>query len=263
MITRSGVDPLFLHVWLKVHKFENDQLDLRTKKIRTSVTYHIENEVVLDQLESDFQDFKAKNCSVETYFDIDILFFKENSQHNYKPVKRTPMTRRVVVLGKNRSGKFTYTNLIDFKSDYPIEMSIKSILSIYDIHEPVCVIPNHQFNLNSLEEKYKVCVELYKKRGNMCQLDYNLPGIKHPGWEPNHRIRIGVDHLDIPYLPKFYWIPSDQLISTELFCTKMPGKCGYSTFHLGHFKSHEIACTDETKVESQQVIVAHKKRVFI
>ena len=253
MITHSSVDPLFLHVWLKVHKFQDDQLDLRTQKIRNGITSHIKNETVLSVLEYDFGDFKSKNCSVETYFDVDILFFKENGHLSYHPVRRTVMTRRVVIICKNRSGKFINKSLIDLKSDQPIEMSIKSILSIYDIHESVDIIPNHQFNVISTEEKYHVCIELYKKCGNMCQLDYNLPGIRHPQWEPKHRIRIAVDNLDIPFLPRFFWIPSDQLISKEYFCTKLPGKCGYSTFKIGNLKAHEKNCSDETEIEAKQV----------
>ena len=257
MINHSSIDPLFLNVWLKVHKFENDQLDLKTKRSRNSVTYHIGNEIVLNELETNFQDFKSRNCSEETFFDIDILFFKENSRNLFNPVKRTRMTRPVVIICKNRSGKIIDKDLSDLKSDFPIEMSIKSIFSIYGINEPVEFIPNYQFNMNDLEEKYRIVVELYKKVGNMCQLDYDLPGIRYPSWEPKHRIRIAVDNLDIPHLPRFYWIPSDQLISKEYFCTKMPGICGYSTHKLDHLQRHEETCSDETKIESKQVISFH------
>ena len=254
MITHPSVDSLFLHTWIKVHQFQNDQLDLRAQKVRTNVTYKITNETVLSLLETDFRDFKSKKCSVERYFDIDILFFKENGQQIYKPVKRTMMTRNVIIITKNKKNKFTNINLNDLKSDSPIEMSIKSVFSIYRIYEPIELMPNYQFNMNTVEEKYKICVELYKKNGNMCQLDYDLPGIRYPSWEPKHRIRIAVDNLDIPHLPRFYWVPSDQLISKEYFCTKMPGICGYSTLKLDHLQRHEETCSDETKIESKQVI---------
>ena len=254
MITHSGIDPLFLNVWLKVHRFENDQLDLKTKRCKNSVTYQITNETVLSLLETNFNDFKSQNCSVETYFNIDILFFKENARNLFYAVKRTPMIRPVILICENRSGKIIDKNLSDLKSEFPLEMSIKSIFSIYGIHEPVPLIPNYQFNLNDLEEKYEILVELYKKNGNMCQLDYDLPGIRNPSWEPKHRIRIAVDNLDIPHLPRFYWIPSDQLISTEYFCTRMPGICGYSTLKLDHLQRHEETCSDETTIESKQVI---------
>ena len=254
MITHSGIDPLFLNVWLKVHRFEKDQLNLRTIKSRNSVTFNIGNETVVKLLENDFQDFTSQKCSVETYFDIDILFFKENPRKMFNPIKRTPMTRSVIIICKNRSGKIIDKNLSDLKSEFPLEMSLKSIFSIFGIHEPVPLIPNYQFNLNDLEEKYEILVELYKKVGNMCQLDYDLPGIRYPSWEPNHRIRIAVDNLDIPHLPRFYWIPSDQLVSREYFCTRMPGICGYSTLHIGHLQRHEETCSDETTIESKQVI---------
>ena len=254
MITHPSIDSLFLHVWLKVHQFQNDQLDLRTKKSKNSVTYQITNETVLSLLETEFQDFQSKKCSVETYFDIDILFFKQNGQLLYKPVKRTMMTRNVIIICKTKAGKIIDKDLSDLKADSPIEMSIKSIFSIFRIYEPVELMPNYQFNMNCIEDKYKICVELYKKVGNMCQLDYDLPGIRCPSWEPKHRIRIAVDNLDIPHLPRFYWILSDQLISKEYFCTKMPGICGYSTHHIGNLQRHEETCSDETKIESKQVI---------
>ena len=262
MITHSGVDPLFLHVWLKVHKFQDDQLDLSTKKIKNSVTFHIQNETVLSLLESDFRDFQSQNCSVETFFDIDILFFKENGKQTYFPVRRTKMTRRVIIICKTKADKFINKSLVDLKSEYPIEMSLKSIMSIYDIHESVEIVPNHQFNVISIEEKYHVCIELYKKNGNMCQLDYALPGIRHPQWEPKHRIRIAVDNLDIPYLPRFFWVPSDQLISKEYFCTKLPGKCGYSTLILAKLQRHEKNCSDETEIEAKQVFSDFASTLF-
>ena len=253
MITHSTVDPLFLHVWLKVHKFQDNQLDLRTKKVRTNVTYEINNETVLDLLETDFRDFESKNCSIETFFDVDILFFKENGRQNYYPVRRTVMHRRVVIICKNKKGKFVDKSLDDLNSEYPIEMSIKSIFSIYGINEAIEIIPNHQFNAHDFEDRHKVCIDLYKKNGNMCQLDYDMTGIRHPSWKPKHRIRIAVDNLDIPYLPRFYLVPSDQLISKEYFCTKLPGKCGYSTFKIGNLKQHEKNCSDQTEIESKQV----------
>ena len=164
------------------------------------------------------------------------------------------MTRNVIIITKNKKNKFTNINFNDLKSDSPIEMSIKSIFSIFEIFEQIELMPNYQFNMNRMEEKYQVIVELYKKVGNMCQLDYDLPGVRYPSWEPKHRIRIAVDNLDIPHLPRFYWIPSDQLISKEYFCTKMPGICGYSTLKLDHLQRHEETCSDDTKIESKQVV---------
>ena len=68
MINHSSVDSLFLNVWLKVHKFQNDQLDLRTKKSKNSVTYQITNETVLSLLETEFQDFQSKKMFSRNIF---------------------------------------------------------------------------------------------------------------------------------------------------------------------------------------------------
>ena len=53
---------------------------------------------------------------------------------------------------------------------------------------------------------------------------------------------------------KFYWIPCNSLIANEMICTKMPGKCQYSTTHLPNLKRHEETCSEETRIESKQVI---------
>ena len=87
----------------------------------------------------------------------------------------------------------------------------------------------------------------------MCQKHYDIPGNRDPKWSPNYRIKIGIDNLEIPYLPKYFWLPCDSLISKENFCTKLPLKCGYSTDRIEHLKRHEATCSDETTIESKQV----------
>ena len=252
MKIESEVEQLFLHSWLKVHKFEVEQLDLRSKKKRNDVVNEIGCPIIESQLKSDYEDFKKSGKTVENYFDVDILFCKQNGQNNFCAINREPLNRNVIILFRTKKDKFDFANH-PIITKAPIEMSLKSILSIYGISETVKILPLQEINVRDLEDKYQICLDLYRKVGNMGQLHYDFPGFREPTWTPKHRIKIAIDHMEIPYLPKFYWIPCDQLITTEHFCTKMPGKCGYSTFKLCHLERHEKTCSDETKIVSKQV----------
>jgi len=252
MKIESEVEQLFLHSWLKVHKLEVEQLDLRSKKNRTRVVHEISCPIIVSQLISDYEDFKKSGKTVENYFDVDILFCKQNGKNTFSAVKREPPKRSMIILFRTKNNEFDFADH-PITTKEPIEMSLKSILSIYGISETVKILPLQQINVRDLEDKYKICLDLYRKVGNMGQLHYDFPGFREPSWTPKHRIKIAIDHMEIPYLPKFYWIPCDQLITTEHFCTKMPGKCGYSTFELYNLERHEKTCSDETKIVSKQV----------
>ena len=254
MIIKSEIDQLFLHAWLKVHKFEVDQLDLRSIKSRNHIVYEITNSLVNTLLLNDYSDFQKSEKSVEDYFNVDILICKKNGRDTFGIKNTKPLTRRIIILFKTKNNKFDFESH-PIVSKTPIEMSVESILSIYGIFEKVEILPFMEFNASDLEDRHQVCLDLYRKVGDVCQLHYDLPGFRHPTWTPKHRIKIAVDHTEIPYLPKFYWIPCDNLISTEYFCTKMPRKCGYSTFHLGNLEKHEKVCSDQTIIKPKQVVL--------
>ena len=74
MIIKSEIDQLFLHAWLKVHKFEVDQLDLKSIKNRKRIVYEITNPLVNDLLHTYYNDFRKSQKSVENYFNIDIRY---------------------------------------------------------------------------------------------------------------------------------------------------------------------------------------------
>ena len=252
MIIKSEVDDLFLYVWLKVHRLKVENLDLRSKKNRVHVVYEIGNDNIRASLKSDFDQFKKSDKCIEDYFNVDLLVFKQNGKGTYAAKAQKVLDRRVIILFKSKKGKYDFEDHPKF-SKAPIEMTLESILSIYDISDKINILPLMEFNALELENRHQVCIDLYRKVGNMCQLHYDFPGFRQPTWTPKHRIKIAIDQMEIPYLPKFYWIPCDQLISTEYFCTKMPRKCGYSTFQLSHLKEHEEVCSDQTKIISRQV----------
>ena len=257
IILKSEIDCLFLHAWIKYHKLTIDQLQLKPAKKTCQVQKHeITCDIVLAQLHNDYQSYKESKKSVQDFFNIDILVFKENSQGYFNAVKSSCLDRRIIVLCKRKKSNLFILDgvpLSELRSVHPIEMSIKSLLSIYDISETIKLLPFEEMNIYKFEDKYQVCIDIYKRNGNMCQKYYNIPGNRDPSWTPKYRIKVGVDNLEIPYLPKFFWIPCDSLVHKTMFCSKLPGICGYSTTIPQHLVDHELSCSDQTTVESKQV----------
>ena len=257
IILKSEIDSLFLHAWIQYHKITIDQLELKLAKQNSKVQkYEITNEIVLRQLEDDYKSFSQSKQSVEDFLEIDSLIFKENSQGHFNAVKTKCLDRPIVILCQKKNSRLFILDipLSELRSAHPIEMSMSSILSIYGIKDTVDILPLAELNIYGFEDEHQVCIDIYKLNGNKCQKYWNVPGNRYPPWIPNHRISIAVDKLDIPYLPKFYWIPCDSLITKNMSCTKLPGVCVYSTTNIHHLKTHELTCSDETKIESKQVI---------
>ena len=257
IILKSEIDCLFLHAWIKYHKLTIEQLQLKPAKKTCQVQKHeITCDIVLTQLHNDYQSYKESKKSVKDFLNIDILIFRENSQGHFNAVKSQCLDRQIIVLcQKRQSGVYILDGvpLSELRSVHPIEMSIKSLLSIYDIAESIKLLPFEEMNIYKFEDKFKVCIDIYKRNGNMCQKYYNIPGNRDPSWTPKYRIKVGVDNLEIPYLPKFFWIPCDSLVHKTMFCSKLPGICGYSTTIPQHLADHEGSCSDQTTVESKQV----------
>ena len=257
-ILKSEIDSLFLHAWIQYHKITIDQLELKpVKKTNQVQKYEITSEVVLGQLDYDYKLFTQSKQSVEDFLNIDIITFKCNSQNNYFTSKTKCLDRQIILLFQKRNSSLYILDgiaLSELNSTHPIEISLESILSIYQITESVNILPLDELNIYDFEDKYEVCIDIYKRNGNMSQKYWDIPGNRDPPWTPKHRIKMAVDNLNIPYLPKYFWLPCDSLITKELFCTKLRGICAYSTTSLQNLKKHEMVCSDETTIESKQVI---------
>ena len=257
IILKSEIDSLFLHAWIRYHKLTINQLELKPAKQNSKVQkYEITSEVVLYQLETDYKLFLQSKQSVEDFLNVDIIIFKCNSQNNYFTSKTKCLDRRIIILCQKRMSSLYIldgVSLAELNSTHPIEMSLRSILSIYDIEDPLNILPLEELNIYDFEDKHGVCIDIYKRNGNMSQKNWDIPGNRDPPWTPKYRIKMAVDNLEIPYLPKYFWIPCDSLITKELFCTKLPGICAYSTTSLQSLKVHERTCSDETAIESKQV----------
>jgi len=257
IILKSEIDSLFLHAWIQYHKLTTNQLELKpAKKTNQIQKYEITSEVVLGQLQEDYKLFLQSKQSVEDFLNVDIIIFKCNSQNNYFTSKTKCQDRRIIILFQKRMSSLYILNgvsLAELNSTHPIEMSLRSILSIYDISEPLNILPLDELNIYDFEDKHGVCIDIYKRNGNMSQKNWDIPGNRDPPWTPKYRIKVAVDNLDNPEPPKLFWIPCDSLITKELFCTRLPGVCAYSTTSLQHLQQHEMTCSDETVIESKQV----------
>ena len=259
IILKSEIDSLFLHTWINYHKITIDQLELKpAKKTNQVQKYEITSEVVLYQSENDYKLFLQSKQSVEDFLNVDIITFKRNSQNNYFTSKTKCLDRRIIILFQKRKSSLYFLDdvpLTELNSTHPIEMSLRSILSIYDIEEPLNILPLQELNIYGFEDRHQVCVDIYKRNGNMCQKNWDIPGNRDPPWFPKYRIKVAVDNLDKPDPPKMFWIPCTSLITKQLYCTKLRGICAYSTTSLRNLERHELTCSDETKIESKQVIV--------
>ena len=258
IILKSEIDSLFLHAWIQYHKLTTNQLELKPAKQNSRIQkYEITSEVVLGQLQHDYKSFLESKQTVEDFLNIDIITFKCNSQNKYFTSKTKCQDRRIVILCQKRMSSLYILDgvpLAELNSTHPIEMSLGSILSIYDIEEPLNILPLDELNIYGFEDRHQVCIDIYKRNGNMCQKYWDIPGNRDPPWSPKHRVKVAVDNLDNSDTPKLFWIPCDSLITKVMFCTKLPGICAYSTTKIDTLRDHERVCSDKTEIESKQVL---------
>ena len=82
----------------------------------------------------------------------------------------------------------------------------------------------------------------------LCRERHPIFTSKCPGKSnSNEKILIGFDDEQ-----NTYWIPNIDLIRKQFRCSKLPGKCLYSTTEKTHFDRHIKTCTDESIVKSKQ-----------
>jgi len=60
---------------------------------------------------------------------------------------------------------------------------------------------------------------------------------------------------------EYYWLTND-LIQNVYQCSRFPGKCTFSSERQINVKNHEKICTDQQKIESEQVLLGNEKRVM-
>ena len=146
IILKSEIDCVFLHAWIKYHKLTIDQLELKPVKKTNQVQKHeITSEVVLSQLQDEYKSFLESKQTVEDFLNIDIITFKCNSRNKYFTTKTKCLDRRIIILFKKRMSNLYILDdipLSELNSTQPIEMSLRSILSIYQIFETLNIFPH-------------------------------------------------------------------------------------------------------------------------
>ena len=121
---------------------------------------------------------------------------------------------------------------------HPLEISTKNKLPFY---------LGRKFDLNQCFEN-QISLEYYKMgphkmKKYLCGYNSNsVPG-KCTKWET--KLRIGVLH------EQYFWIPSDNLIMNQLYCSKE--NCIVSNHFPSLQERHEAICSNEQKVHTKQI----------
>jgi len=246
MVSISGVDQAFLHVWLSTFRIKNEDLELRrggqgSQKGGNRQEF-INNPSLVRRIKTDHGDYKSRKTDLESYFDRSIIEFKQSKSNFPFMTSIESISKQPVFVCKGPKGNYRLTEpLNQLKAKKPIKMSLKHIFSIYDIH--------HDFVDSSIEE----CLALENAHNVECRfyhLDENkaywaadLPGFRNSG---NRIINIALkDGI-------YYWLASPNLIEERFFCAQT-AKCRYWSDDRRNRDRHEETCSEESIVRSQQV----------
>ena len=240
MVSLSGVDQAFLHVWLSIFRIKNEDLQLRAGR-GTGRTKFISNPSLMRRIKTDHADYKSRKTDLETYFDRSIIEFKRSDQRYAFNTSIESVSKQPVFVCKSKN-KYCLTESLDqLKAKKPIKMSLKHIFSIYDIH--------HDFVDSSIEEclalenAHNVECRFYHLDNNKAYWSADLPGFRNSG---NRIINIALkDGI-------YYWLASPNLIEERFFCAQT-AKCRYWSDDRRNRDRHEETCSDESIVRSQQV----------
>ena len=246
MVHLIGIDQAFLHLWLSVFRIKREDLNLRRGGHgRGSHNQEfISNPSLVRRIGSDYDDFKARKTSLQIYFDRSIIEFRQIDSRRPFFTSIQSVTKQPVLTFKTK-GKYCLTEpLENLKAKKPIQMSLKHIFSIYDIH--------HDFIESSIGE----CLELEKSHNVECRF-YHLDGNKAywtselPGFRKSvdrQIINIAVDNEN------YYWLASSNLIEERHYCTKNTSKCKFWATDKRDRDRHMDSCSTESVIRSKQVL---------
>ena len=247
MVFLSGVEDKFLHVWLSIHSIKESELSLssggkgsgqngRRKKF-------IGNKSLAHRIKNDYTDFVAGGSDFENHFNRSVIEFRQTTSNRpfstrIKKVRKSP----VFIYKSQRTYCLRPTDRL--KAWKPIQMPLKAIFSIYGI--------DHEFQDSTvdeclaLQEPNNVDVNFYLLDNDKAYWAKSLPGFRESG---NRVINIATHNN------RFYWLPSSNLITDRMYCSKLPGKCLFWSTHRVTLERHEETCTDESIVRAKQVLV--------
>ena len=245
MVFLTGVTSEFLHIWLSVHRVKESELNLESGGKGTGQlgrrSQKIGNPSIVRRIKTDYDSFVAQNTDLETFFDRSIITFKQSNLTANYTTRVEKVTKTPVFIYKSQNA-YRLRPDNQLKAWKPIEMPLKAIFAIYDIH--------HDFQNSTideclaLQEPNNVDVNFYLLDGNKAYWAKTLPGFRQSG---NRIIKIGVHDN------RFFWLPSSNLITERHYCQKLPGKCLFWAERKENLKDHEKNCSDQSKILAKQV----------
>ena len=245
MVFLQGVTSEFLHVWLSVHRIKESELSLESGGLNSGKGGNnrliIRNASIARRIKTDYDTFLAQNTDLETFFDRSVITFKQSNTAANFTTRVERATKTPVFIFKKRSS-FCLKPDNQLKAWKPIEMPLKAIFAIYDIH--------HDFRNSTideclaLQEPNNVDVNFYLLDGNKAYWTKSLPGFRQSG---NRIIKIGVHDN------RFFWLATSNLITERHYCQKLPGKCLYWAERKEDVKTHEVNCSDQSNILAKQV----------
>ena len=240
MVHLRGVEQTFLHVWLSIHKIKEEDLHLRGGQ-GTGRAQFIQNDSLIQRIKSDFDEFKTREVDLESYFDRDIILFKQ-TKSNYPFITSTRSVERRPVFTYKTKGKFCLAKPIDqLKARWPIRMPLQHIFSIHDIHHDFV-----DFSIDEcldLETPHNVECKFYRVENGKAFWSPELPGFRNGD---GRVINIGVQE------GHYYWLASSNLIQERYYCRKT-SKCQFWSLDKTRRDIHEVPCSEESTVRAKQV----------
>ena len=230
---KTTLDAQFVMCYLAANQINYSDLDL-TKKGKWTV---ITNEKILNDIKMRYQYFLLSGQELEKFFNRQIVIVRETRGRNSPPqfiIETEEINSRPIFMIMDRNQRVKHgADFRKFTSEKPIKMQIKLI---FEIHGKICP--------EDFPNTFPAYVQTYPVISGQAIRNREASGkSKSP-----EVIRIGHEGSN------WYWIPNEQMIITVYRCTKYPGKCLYKTSDWGNFQKHVSVCTDETTVQSKQVI---------
>ena len=242
MVFLSGVDQAFLHLWLSVFRIKNEDLQLRRGQ-GTGNSQFISHPSLVRRIKADYGDFKSRKVNKETYFDRSIIEFKQTKAHSPFYTSTQFVEKQPVFLCKNKKGNYCLTEPLDqLKAKKPIKMTLKHILSIYNIHHDLVESID---DCLALENIHNVECRFHHLDKNKAYWSADLPGFRNGDGQV---INIAIKDGD------FYWLASSNLIEERFYCEKT-SKCTFYARDKTNQARHEASCSDESIVRSKQVLI--------
>ena len=230
---KTTLDAQFVMCYLAANQINYSDLNL-TKKGKWTV---ITNQKILNDIKMRYQYFLLSGKQLGEFFDRQIVIVRETRGRNSSPqliieTEEIDSDPIFVILDPKKRVKHG-ADFKNFTAEKPIKMPIELI---FKIHGKICP--------EDFPNSFPPYVETYPVISGEAIRNKNASGkSKSP-----EVIRIGREGSN------WYWIPNEKMIVTVYRCTKYPKKCLFKSSDWTNFQRHVSTCTDQTIIESKQVI---------